>query len=121
MKKLITLLTLVLLALSLSGCTTTRFKPPGPAAVEEYGPANQGAYLLGTATYMTSGADFIVKDRRKQMMKKMYEECDGHYEIIREYNSSSNPTTHISHNQTMNTSTAYTASYEYKTMVFDCL
>jgi hypothetical protein len=38
----------------------------------------------GTVKYLADGADFVVRSRREDAYKKMYEDCHGRYSIVDE-------------------------------------
>src|SRR5690348_16990394 len=48
-----------------------------------YAPLNDGK-RLGLVKYQIDGADFIVRRRREDAYKKMYESCGGRYLIVAE-------------------------------------
>lgn len=105
---------------SLSGCSTVSMRAPGAPAVSEYAPENERKHMPGIVTYMTSGADWVVADRRETAYKKMFTVCNGSYEIFREYPSSS-ATSYVTSGMSNGNLLTSPMSYQYLNIVFDCL
>lgn len=53
------------------------------ATKSEFAPVNYD--VIGTVNYLNQGADFIIKGRRENAFRTMYDECNGKYEILEEY------------------------------------
>ncbi|MEL7579632.1 hypothetical protein AADY36_09690 [Pseudoalteromonas sp. D15MCD-2] len=67
-----------LIAIFLSGCVSS-VKPLNDYG--EYAPTNASSEEWFTVSYLAEGASFVQESRRKDAYKKMYEHCDGKYEL----------------------------------------
>lgn len=84
MKKTIYLFSL-LCFLSLTACMTAEMvKHPNQDMNSQYAPQNEKQY--GVVKYLNQGADSVIKSRREDALKQMFEACKGKY-IIQEENS----------------------------------
>lgn len=64
----------------LSGCTAKMVSRPGSISASQYAPVNEGA-RSGVIKYLNQGAESIVKKRRADAYRQMYEACGGTYRI----------------------------------------
>lgn len=46
--------------------------------------APKGYAAKGVVKYLNQGADFVIKNRRENAFKKMYDSCGGEYKILSE-------------------------------------
>jgi hypothetical protein len=74
-------LTLILCSVAILSACSGIDKQPGPSA---YGPINQDAQA-GEASY-TVGSSSVMRSRREDTYKKMYDACGGPYKIMSENN-----------------------------------
>ena len=118
-KKFCTLAT----ALALTGCVTsaTLVKHPDQALTNsKYAPESERqSDGIGVVKIMTSGADFVVEERKEDAYKTMYETCNGKYEILEREAAESNPIYSTVYDQYG--STTYASGYTYEYTYFRCL
>ncbi len=67
----------------LSGCSATHVMGPSAGVDSKYSPVNERE-RTGVVRYLNKGADFVIKSRRNDAYKKMYESCNGKYKIVNE-------------------------------------
>ena len=70
--------------IAISCATAKMVKHPNQDLSSQYGPSNELSYDV--VKYLNQGADFMIKDRRKNALKQMFEACGGDY-IIKEENA----------------------------------
>ncbi len=63
----------------LTGCVATMVNAPGDSG-SPHAPVNEQS-RGGTLKYLNQGADFVIKDRRADAYKQMYQSCKGKYRI----------------------------------------
>lgn len=102
-----------IIALSISGCVSS-VKPLNDFG--EYAPVNASSEKWLTVSYLAEGAYFVQESRRKEAYKKMYEHCNGKYEL-RDSSSSGGNSVFIGKGTNM---TTYYDSREV-TFVFRCV
>lgn len=71
----------LLFLIFLTGCAAQMISAPGDTT--EYAPINERT-RVGTIRYLNQGADFVIKERRSDAYKKMYNTCSGRYQIVAE-------------------------------------
>lgn len=72
---------LIVFFLYISSCATADLvHPVGGSA---YAPTND-SQRPGLVKYLNQGAEFVIKARREDAYKKMFESCDGKYKIVNE-------------------------------------
>jgi hypothetical protein len=71
---------LLLAAIALSGCATASMVET--RGESQYGPTNETRG--GRVKYVQNGAEFIVKARREDAYKRMWDQCGGKYRILSE-------------------------------------
>jgi len=64
----------------ITGCAATMVNNPGSSSSSQYAPTNE-ASRGGVVKYVNQGADFILKARREDAYKQMYDACNGKYKI----------------------------------------
>ena len=68
----------------LSSCTSAEIvNPIGSGSGSAYAPSNE-VQRPGMIKYLNQGADFVIKARREDAYKKMYDSCGGRYKIVSE-------------------------------------
>ena len=83
MNKPISLVTIAI-ALALSACSAKLVQPV--KSDSQYAPINEkNGTSIGVVYYLQDGAGFVVKSRREDAYKQMWEQCGGDYEIIKEW------------------------------------
>ncbi|GGB45976.1 hypothetical protein K8B83_04900 [Shewanella inventionis] len=106
----------------LSGCTSADIlrKPGEVSKQSQYAPQNETpkANNIGIMRYLNEGAEFVREARREDAYKKMYNLCNGKYELVDEADSETTPTTFI--NETSTGFTAQTLSSTYTYIYFRC-
>jgi hypothetical protein len=106
----------------LSGCTSADIlrKPGEVSKQSQYAPQNEKSKSddIGIMRYLNEGAAFVTEARREDAYKKMYNLCNGKYELVNEADSETTPTTFI--NETSTGFTAQTLSSTYTYIYFRC-
>lgn len=75
---------LSLTSICLFSCATAEIvNPIGGISGSAYAPSNE-SQRPGMIKYLNQGADFVIKARREDAYKKMYESCSGRYKIVSE-------------------------------------
>lgn len=77
------ILMMTLIALYITSCATADIVQSVGGSGSAYAPTND-SQRPGIVKYLNDGADFIVKARREDAYKKMYESCNGKYKIVNE-------------------------------------
>lgn len=67
----------------LSGCGAKNVVKPGGKSDSKYAPQNE-ASRNGIVKYLNDGSSYIVKSRREDAYKIMYQNCNGKYNIVNE-------------------------------------
>lgn len=70
----------ILLVAMTSCATATMVSNPGGASNSPYAPTNE-ASRGGVVKYLNQGADFVIKGRRDDSYKQMFDACHGKYKI----------------------------------------
>jgi len=70
-------------AVLLCGCSASQVIKPGTTPTSEYAPENERA-RNGIVKYVSAGSDSVIKARRENAYKIMYESCGGKYKIVNE-------------------------------------
>lgn len=73
---------LVLISVATTGCTAQMVNPAG-ATGSRYAPTND-SQRPGLIKYLVDGASFVVKKRRENAYKQMFQSCRGPYRIVAE-------------------------------------
>jgi len=63
-----------------AACTAQMVNAPGGMSDSPYAPVNE-ASRSGVIKYLNGGADAVIKSRREDAYKKMYDACNGKYRI----------------------------------------
>ena len=74
-------MSLVALLIAGTGCTAQMVKSAG-VSTSPYAPLNE--QRTGVVRYLNAGAEFVVKRRREDAYKRMFESCAGAYRITAE-------------------------------------
>lgn len=74
---------LTLSVVYLTACATADLVHPVGGSASSYAPSNE-SQRPGMVKYLNQGADFVIKARREDAYKKMYESCGGRYKIVSE-------------------------------------
>jgi hypothetical protein len=72
----------LLVMCALAGCTA-QMVSPARSSSSSYAPTNE-ASRHGLVKYFSDGAGFVVKKRRENAYKQMFENCGGPYRIVAE-------------------------------------
>jgi hypothetical protein len=67
----------------LAGCTAQVVSQPGGISRSRYAPINETS-RSGMVKYLNQGAKGIIEARREDAYRKMYNSCNGNYEIVKE-------------------------------------
>jgi hypothetical protein len=67
----------------LTGCTASMVSTRG-GSNSSYAPTNENQRPGGLIKYLNQGASSVIKSRRENAYKQMFEYCSGNYRIIRE-------------------------------------
>ena len=118
-------LSLLGLTLALGGCLTTANMVKHPLSVKtqsKYAPdSEKKSNGVGVVSYMNEGHSSIRGARREDAYKKMYEACDGKYDIYDETSAYTNPMYITQKSPTLkNTFNTYSAQSEYRYFYFSC-
>ena len=73
---------LVALTISLTACSASNVNLRGPSS-SAYAPANDSG-VTGEISYCNGGAKSVRDARRNDAYEKMYKQCGGAYEIVKE-------------------------------------
>lgn len=68
---------------TLVGCSASNVVKPEGKSNSKYAPQNE-AGINGIVKYLNKGGEFVKKTRRDDAYKKMYENCNGKYNIVNE-------------------------------------
>lgn len=68
---------------TLVGCSASNVVRPEGKSNSKYAPQNE-AGRNGVVKYLNKGGEFVKKARRDDAYKKMYENCNGEYNIVNE-------------------------------------
>lgn len=79
----IKLIILSIVSLVITSCTTAEIVHPVGGSASAYAPSNE-TQRPGMVKYLNQGVDFVIKSRREDAYKKMYESCGGSYKIVNE-------------------------------------
>jgi hypothetical protein len=63
-----------------TACTAQMVNAPGGMSDSTYAPVNE-ASRSGVIKYLNGGAEAVIKSRREDAYKKMYQACNGKYRI----------------------------------------
>lgn len=104
-------------ALVLSGCTSADIiRYPGEVAkTSQYAPQNEKrtSNNIGVMRYLNEGASIVRDARREDAYKKMFNLCNGRYEILAENESETSPLTYTSVTNTGFISQTVSSSYRF--------
>ncbi len=107
----------------LVGCTSADvLRHPGDVTkTSKYAPQNekQNDDNIGIMRYLNEGASFVKEARREDAYKKMFNMCDGKYEILVENSSETSPT--ILTTETYNGFVSQAVSSSYRYIHFKCV
>ena len=117
-------LSLLCLSLTLGGCLTTANMVKHPLSIKtqsQYAPdSEKESNGVGVVSYMNEGIGTIREARREDAYKKMYEACNGKYDIYDETSAYTNPIYITQKSQGHNTYNTYSAQSEYRYFYFVC-
>lgn len=105
--------TALAIALTIGGCVGANMVS-SPRSDSAYGPINEGE-RVGVIKYLNAGADSVIKARREDAYKQMFDACSGRYEIVAEGGASEGGTVIATGNST----TYVTSQYWY--IQFKCV
>ena len=83
MKTLVQTATLLLLLALVVSCSATMLVAPGRQSGSQYAPVNE-AVRPGMIKYLNQGADEVIRRRREDAYRQMYDACRGSYKIVSE-------------------------------------
>jgi hypothetical protein len=107
----------VVVVIFLSGCTSADIlrKPGEVTQQSKYSPENEKKAddSIGVMRYLNEGAPFVREARREDAYKKMYNLCNGKYELADETDSETTPTTFVTETKTGFTAQTLSSTYTY--------
>ncbi|MGE0171844.1 MAG: hypothetical protein AB7T49_03630 [Oligoflexales bacterium] len=104
---------LILLAMICVSCTATMVSPS--TVDSAYAPVNSGT-KTGIVKYLNQGADSVIKARREDAYKQMFDNCSGKYKIDAE-----GPRTEGGYVTAVSSSAATWGDIQYWYIQFSCV